>query len=50
MTQPDIYQEIGNADQQHCGLKALKKGEPIDNATKDRGYVIVDEKDVRQRL
>jgi hypothetical protein len=21
----DIYQEIWNADQQHCGLKALKK-------------------------
>jgi hypothetical protein len=49
MAQPDIYQEIWNADQQHCGLKAIKKGDPIDSATKDHGYVIVDEKDVNDK-
>lgn len=44
----DIYQEIWNADQKHCGLKAIKKGDAdaIDDATKDHGYVIVDEKEV----
>ena len=42
----DIYQEIWDEDQKHCGLKAIKKGDPIDAATKDHGYVIVDEKEV----
>jgi hypothetical protein len=42
----DIYQEIWDADQQHCGLKAIKKGDTIDAATKGHGYVIVDEKEV----
>lgn len=42
----DIYQEIWNEDQRHCGLKAIKKGERIDNDTKKHGYVVVDEKEV----
>jgi poly(U)-specific endoribonuclease len=45
----DIYQEIWDEDQKHCGLKAIKKGDPIDAATKDHGYVIVDEKEVTDK-
>jgi hypothetical protein len=40
----DIYQQIWDADQQHCGIKAVKKGDKIDAATRAHGYVIVDEK------
>lgn len=40
----DIYQEIWDADQKHYGIKAIKKGDKIDAATKEHGYVIVDEK------
>ncbi|MBW4501449.1 MAG: hypothetical protein KME57_18280 [Scytonema hyalinum WJT4-NPBG1] len=42
----DIYQQIWDADQKHCGIKAVKKGdtETIDAATKTQGYVVVDEK------
>ncbi|MEH2177690.1 hypothetical protein [Nostoc sp.] len=40
----NIYQEIWDADQGHSGIKAVKKGDTIDTATKAQGYVIVDEK------
>jgi poly(U)-specific endoribonuclease len=39
----DIYQEIWNADQALSGLKAVKKGAKIDDATRAQGYVIVNE-------
>jgi poly(U)-specific endoribonuclease len=39
----DIYQQIWDADQAHAGLRAVKKGQPIDAATRDHGYVVVDE-------
>lgn len=45
----DIYQEIWDADQQHCGLKAIKKGDKIDEALKKQGYIIVDEKDTNDK-
>lgn len=41
----DIYQEIWDTDQNHSGLKAVRKDEEIDQDTKDTGYVVVDEKD-----
>ena len=40
----DIYQQIWDADQKHCGLKAVKKGDIIDATTQSQGYVVVDEK------
>ena len=40
----NIYQEIWDADQKHCGIKAVKKGDTIDTTTKAQGYVVVDEK------
>lgn len=40
----NIYQEIWDADQRHCGIKAVKKGDKIDAATQAQGYVVVDEK------
>ncbi|MBD2341226.1 hypothetical protein H6G64_30105 [Calothrix sp. FACHB-156] len=40
----NIYQEIWDADQEHNGIKAVKKGDKIDAATKAQGYVVVDEK------
>ena len=40
----NIYQEIWDADQGHCGIKAVKKGNTIDAVTKAQGYVVVDEK------
>jgi poly(U)-specific endoribonuclease len=39
----DIYQEIWNADRSGSGLKAVKKGAQIDEATKAQGYVVVNE-------
>lgn len=39
---PDIYQEIWDADQAFAGLKAVRKGTPIDAATQANGYVVVD--------
>jgi hypothetical protein len=40
----NIYQEIWDADQGYAGIKAVKKGDTIDAATKAQGYVVVDEK------
>jgi hypothetical protein len=40
----NIYQEIWDADQGYAGIKAVKKGDSIDAATKAQGYVVVDEK------
>ncbi len=40
----DIYQEIWDEDQQHCGLKAIKKDVKIDKSLEKHGYVVVDEK------
>ncbi len=48
MTQTDIYQDIWNTDQQHCGLKAIKKADSTDGL-QDHGYVIVDEKEVEDK-
>jgi poly(U)-specific endoribonuclease len=39
----DIYQEIWDADQALDGLKAVRKGEKISDATKAHGYVVVNE-------
>lgn len=39
----DIYQEIWNADQKLSGLKAIRSGETIDQATRAQGYVVVNE-------
>ena len=42
----DIYQQIWDADQEGNGIKAVSKDDPIDEATRQHGYVIVDDIEV----
>lgn len=42
----DIYQQIWDADQEGNGIKAISKDDPIDEATREHGYVVVDDIEV----